>query len=221
MTNTLLFPEMAPPPTFDFPRPLSEKYQPKRIAEFSGLAEPKKILAGFAAHPRNCGWLFFGPAGTGKTSMAFALASEIGGYTHHIAAQSCTIEAVRDLAFSCHYYPPSGFTRHVIIVDEADLMSLAAQNAILSYLDGTNTIPDTVWIFTCNATDRFADRFLSRNRVVTFSTYGIQAEASRLLDRVWTSETTAPAPNTARIIKEANGNIREALMSLEMRLLAL
>ena len=125
------------------------------------------------------------------------------------------------MAFSCHYYPPAGFARHVIIVDEADLMSIAAQNAVLSYLDGTNTIPDTVWIFTANATDRLADRFVHRNLVLPFSTYAIQADAAKLLERVWDAEAPEqPKPNFARIIKEQTGNIRAALAVVESMLLA-
>lgn len=220
MTSSLLFPEMAPAPGFSFPEPLSERYRPQRIAEFSGLAEPKRILSGFASNPRNCGFLFVGPAGTGKTSMGFALAREISGFVHHVRAQKCTVDEVERVAFSCHYFAPEGYKRHVILVDEADLMSPAAQNAILSYLDGTNTIPDTVWIFTCNGTERFAERFLSRNRVLNFSTYAIQADAALLLESVWNREAaeSVPRPNFARIIKDANGNVREALATLEMRL---
>jgi hypothetical protein len=34
-----------------FPQPLSEKYRPKRIAEFVGLEKPKKIAAKLSANP--------------------------------------------------------------------------------------------------------------------------------------------------------------------------
>ena len=221
MNQTLMFADMEPEATFVFPEPLAERYRPQRIAEFAGLTEVKKILAGFVARPTNAGFIFYGPAGTGKTSMALALASELRGFVHHVGAGRCTVETIRDLVFSCWYVPPSGYARHVIVVDEADVMSQAAQLAILSYLDGTETIPDTVWIFTCNATDRLADRFMSRNRVLTFSTYGIQADAAKLLESVWAKEANGkPAPNCARIIKDALGNVRAALMSLEMKLLS-
>ena len=220
MTSCLLFPDMAPPPMFNFPEPLSDKYRPMRIAEFAGLSEPKKILTGFATSPRNCGFLFVGPAGTGKTSMGLALASEVSGFVHHVTAGNCTVDAIRQLAFACWYVPPVGYKRHIILIDEVDLARIDAQNALLSYLDGTNTIPDTVFVFTCNATDRLEPRFMSRNRVLKFSTYGIQEEAARLLEHVWTKEAPigVDLPNFARIIKEENGNVRAALATIETKL---
>src|ERR1700677_4107157 len=110
--TSLLFPELAPLPGFDFPEPLSDRYRPRRIADFAGLSEPKRILQGFAANPRNCGFLFHGAAGTGKTSMGFALASEVSGFVHHVTAGNCTVDTIRHLAFSCWYVPPTGYKRH-------------------------------------------------------------------------------------------------------------
>jgi replication-associated recombination protein RarA len=220
MTSSLLFPELAPMPGFDFPHPLAEKYRPARIAEFAGLASVKTELAGFVSRPTNRGFVFCGPAGTGKTSMAMAMATELHGFMHHIPAGRCTVDAVAAVAFSCRYYPPLQYQRHVVIVDEADAMSYAAQLALLSYLDGTDTIDRVVWIFTANATDKLHERFLSRCRILPFSTYAIQAEAASLLERVWESESAPnqPRPNFPRLIKESLGNVRAALSTLESKL---
>ena len=110
---------------------------------------------------------------------------------------------------------------HLILVDEADQMSAAAQLYLLSKLDGTAPLPNTIWIFTCNATDRLQDRFLSRTLPVEFSSYGIAGEAAALLTSIWSENApaSATAPNFARIVKEANNNVREALMRLECELM--
>ena len=207
---------------FDFPQSLTEKYRPARIADFAGLDKPKKILTRFAANPRPIGFFFLGSAGTGKTSMALALAREIGAEVHHMPSQTCTLAALERTVYSCHFVPMAGCRFHMILIDEADGMSKAAQDFCLSRLDGTAPVPLTIFVFTANAHDRLEDRFMSRNLLLEFSTYGIQSDASELLQRAWFGEggKSTNMPNFARIIKEACGNVRESLMRLETELLA-
>jgi replication-associated recombination protein RarA len=208
-------------PTFTFPRSLAEKYRPRAIADFVGLERPKKIVGQFAARPYQSAWLFVGPPGVGKTSMALALAAQIGAEIHHIPSQKCNAQAIDDTCRMCAYIPLSGGF-HLVIVDEADRMTPSAQLALLSKLDATDATPNTIWIFTCNATDGLEPRFLSRTRQIEFSSYGLAGEATRLLESIWQRETQdAIAPNFARIVKESANNLRDALMCLETELLAL
>jgi len=71
-------------PNLPFPQSLAEKYRPRTIAEFVGLDKPKRILAKFAEQPYPSAWLFVGPSGVGKTTMAQALCSQIKGELTHI-----------------------------------------------------------------------------------------------------------------------------------------
>lgn len=200
---------------------LTDKFRPQRIADFIGLEKPKKLCTRLAAAPFESRYIFHGEPGTGKTALALALASEMPAEVHHIASQECNLENLKDVVRACNYMPRAGCRMHLILVDEADQMSAAAQLYMLSKMDATAPIPQTICIFTANTLDGLHDRFVSRCLPVKFSSYGIAPEATELLARVWTSEApaNAAAPNFARIVKEATGNIRTSLMALQAELL--
>ena len=142
------------------------------IAGQGGFAFPASLSAAF---------LFVGPSGTGKTSMALALCEAIRGELHHIPSQRRNVETVEDTVRQCHYVPREN-TLHIVLVDEADQMSKAAQLAFLSKLDGTAFPPQTCFIFTCNSTELLADRFLSR--CMTLQSHGMAKEAATLLESI-------------------------------------
>jgi replication-associated recombination protein RarA len=217
--NLLQFPQQS---GFEFPQSFTEKYRPAKIAEFVGLEKPKRICTRLAENPRESAWFFLGPSGTGKTTLALALADAIPAELHHIPSQDCNLENITRVRKVCQYVPMSGFKFHLILVDEADRMSQAAQIACLSLLDATNFPPNTIFVFTGNSVDGLEARFMSRCHLVEFSSYGISKEVVCLLERVWDSETDNPVerPNFARIVKDSNNNVREALMRLETEVMS-
>jgi replication-associated recombination protein RarA len=216
-----LFGTIAASPSLDFPQQLTERYRPRCISDFAGLDKPKRICARLAANPRSSAWLFVGPSGTGKTTMALALAELINAEIHHIPSQECNLQNIERLQHTCAHVPMFGAKFRLVLVDEADQMTNAAQVALLSMLDSTGFPKDTIFVFTCNGTDRLEPRFLSRLQTVEFSSYGMAKDATDLLARIWQSEAPqdAPAPNFARIVKESNNNMRESLMRLDTELL--
>lgn len=89
---------------------------------------------------------------------------------------------------------------------------------LLSKLDSSEACPNTIWIFTCNATDKLEERFLSRCIKLDFNSYGSGSEIADLLARVWKDKAgDAPCPNFKRL---ACGNVRESLQRLESELLS-
>ena len=206
----------------DFPQPLTERYRPQTLNEFVGLEKPKKVLSKLIEKPFSSAWLLVGPSGTGKTTMSLAIAAAVPAELHHIPSQNCNLETIERVCRTCNYVPMSGKKMHLVLVDEADRMTDAAQVALLSKLDSTAAAPNTIWIFTCNGTDRLEARFLSRLRILDFSSYGIAKDAAQLLDDIWTKEAPAGSdkPNFARIVKESNNNVRESMMRLETELMS-
>jgi replication-associated recombination protein RarA len=200
---------------------LTEKYRPTKTADFLGLDKAKKLCANLIANPFESYFLFVGASGMGKTTLALALADELAAELHHIPSQNCTVDAIERVYSACQYVPMMGKNWHVILVDEADQMSNAAQLALLSMMDGTRKAPNTIIIYTCNETAKLQDRFLSRCIQVDFSTYGVAKDAAKLLEEVWGNEAPASAlaPNFARLVKEANNNVRAALMSLQKEIM--
>ena len=200
---------------------LTTKYQPKRISEFAGLKIPKAMMAKLTSDPWSSAWLFVGAAGTGKTTLGLAVANELNAELHHIPAAGCTLETVRSVAQSCYYMPMCGGNWHVVLIDEGDQMTNAAQLALLSYLDATAFPPNTIFIITCNATGKLEPRFLSRCRTIQFDGGADSVQVANFLFGVWVKETGSfsNAPIMRELIAENGGNIRGALMAMEMEIL--
>src|SRR5258706_14415513 len=205
----------------DNPQSLTANYKQQTLDGFIGLEKPKKILAKFAAKPYPNSFLFVGNSGTGKTTMALALAKQLNAEVLHIPSQHCTVAEVEDAIRRCWYVPmtPGGF--HIVLCDEADQMTDKAQLLFLSKLDSTARPPNTIFIFTCNDTANLEARFLSRCLRVEFSSYGLASDAAQFLADVWSKEApSADAPNFDKLIKESRNNLRLALTRLESELLA-
>jgi DNA polymerase III gamma/tau subunit len=205
-----------------FPVSLAEKYRPQTIGEFVGLERPKKVLSAFCKRPTSGAWLFVGPSGVGKSTMALALAEELQAELHKIPSQKCNAQTIEDTVRQCWYAPmtPGGF--HVVLCDEADAMTNAGQLQLLSKLDSTDPAPNTIWIFTANDTERLERRFLSRCKMLEFSSYGMSEDIATYLDHVWHSEGgNGNAPDLVRLAKDSRNNVRDCLMRLEVELMAL
>jgi replication-associated recombination protein RarA len=213
---------------FTFPESLSDKYKPKRVADFMQVF-PRKVMLSLLANPKPSAWFFLGASGLGKTEMALAFANELPAQLHHVASKDCDLERVRKIRLACTYVPHDMFhperrcKMHVVIIDEADQMSPGAQLAFLSLLDATGFPPATVFIFTGNSTDGLEDRFMSRVKMLPFSKEGMAPKIVELLASIWAQEggSAENAPNFTRLVKDAKNNCRDSINTLEVELMAL
>jgi len=195
---------------------LTTKYRPLALADFIGLNTPTRIMGRLTAQPWPSSWLFLGDSGTGKTTLAQAVAHQLG---HHIPSRTCDLATVNRTVERCHYRPMEGGW-HIVLVDEADQMSLAAQHSFLSILDGSTSPPETIFIFTANDQRKLEDRFLSRLKVLRFSGSDMKREAGLRLAEIWRAEGgTGPAPDFDQLYAASRFNFRTALNNLELELM--
>jgi replication-associated recombination protein RarA len=200
--------------------PLVEELRPKRIADFIGLKGPKAVLTKFIASPRPCAFLFSGPSGCGKTTMGQALALELNATLWEVNSQRCNVAALEEVCYHMAYIPQSGVNGfHLCNVSEADLMSNAAENFLLSKLDSSGMMANVIWVFSGNDVDaKLSERFRSRTLRLDFSPYGSAGEVEAKLREAWDKKMPGiPAP--AALKKAVSGNIRDAYQKLEVLML--
>lgn len=149
-----------------------------------------------------------------------ALAAQLPAELHHIPSRNCDLDTVEEIAHKCHYFPWNG-KFHLVLVDEADQMTYAAQLAFLSKLDATAFPPNTIFIFTAKATDLLEKRFMSRCHVLTFGTDGIEAKLGAYLARARFTETSKKnGIDFKNLAAQSEGNVRDAMNRLEVELMA-
>lgn len=73
---------------------LTEKYRPTKISDFVGHDRIKKVISNYITDPYPTSFLFVGPSGTGKTTLAQALASEIGAIPVLMSSRQCNYDAL-------------------------------------------------------------------------------------------------------------------------------
>lgn len=146
--------------------PWIEKYRPKDLNDVVGQDAIIRRLKGFAESRTMPHMLFAGPAGTGKTSSALALARELFGNSYGQnflelnASDERGIDVVRNkikdfartLAFNSEF--------KIIFLDEADALTADAQHALRRTMEKfTKTAR---FILSCNYSSRIIEPVQSR-----------------------------------------------------------
>lgn len=152
--------------------------------------------------------------------MAQALGAELNATVWEISSQRCNVAALEEVCYHMAYIPKSGIDGfHLCNVSEAELMSPAAENFLLSKLDSSGRMANVIWVFSGNDVDeKLSERFRSRTLRLDFSPYGASAEVEAKLREAWERKMPGiPAP--AAIKKAVSGNIRESYQRLEVLML--
>ena len=139
---------------------LNEIYRPKDLSTYVGNKSLKESIAKQLLNNDIQNYLFYGPAGTGKTTLAKIIVNNLDcDHLYINASDERGIETIREKV--------SGFASvmsfkpiKVIILDEADFLTIQAQASLRNIIETFSRT--TRFILTCNFVERIIDPLQSR-----------------------------------------------------------
>lgn len=179
----------------------------------------KAIKSGRISHA----YLFTGPRGVGKTSVARILAHEVnglpyGGESIHLdiieidAASNRRIDEIRDLRDKVHISPTSAKYK-VYIIDEVHMLTREAFNALLKTLEE----PPAHCIFILATTEghKLPETIVSRTQRFNFKPIGVAAAVNHLKKIADKEKIKTELPALELIARYSEGSFRDSISTLE------
>lgn len=217
---------------------LARKYRPQNFAEVYAQDHVTKILQSAIASQRIAhAYLFTGPRGVGKTSLARIMAKSLNcmdGPTTHPCNQ-CTncleitsgvspdvieidgasntgVDDIRELQREL-LYAASGAKYKIYIIDEVHMLSKNAFNALLKTLE--EPPENVIFIFATTEPHKVLPTIISRCQRYDFKRIPVEAIVQRLKDIAVKEGIRADAESLYLIARKADGGLRDALSLLD------
>ena len=124
-----LFGESTPP------APLAERLRPKSLDQVLGQSRAVSMLEAFLARGTMPHIVFWGPPGTGKTTMSRLLASLLDWEGRSINASSASVKDIRELAAEARNGWQQYERRTLVFIDEIHRLNKGQQDVLLPILE--------------------------------------------------------------------------------------
>lgn len=143
---------------------LAEKYRPNKLENYVGNENIKKSISSYLKQNDIQNLIFYGPAGTGKTTLAKIIIKNLDCDSLYInASDERGIETIRDKVQS--FASVASFKPiKIVILDEADFLTIQAQASLRNIIETFSRT--TRFIMTCNFVERIIDPLQSRCQVL-------------------------------------------------------
>ncbi len=218
---------------------LYRKYRPQRFADLVNQQHIRLTLQNAIQHDRLAhAYLFAGPRGVGKTSVARLLARALNCQNRQADGEPCNtcptctamlknssldilevdaasqtgVDNVRDNIIQSARSSPSLGKFKVFIIDEVHMLSLAAFNALLKLLEEPPA--HAVFILATTEVHRVPETIISRTQRFDFKKIGVAEIVTRLNFLAQAEQRQLEASVADRVARASDGSLRDAESTL-------
>jgi len=193
---------------------LVEKYRPTVLQDYVGNEQVKETIQKYLDQNDIQNFIFYGPAGTGKTTLAKLIVKNLDcDYLYINASDENGIDTIREKV--------KGFASaaswngiKVVILDEADFITINGQAALRNVIETFSR--STRFILTCNFIERIIDPIQSRCQVLKIVPPSKSVIAKHLADVMGKESISHDIKEVATIVNKNYPDVRKMLNTIQL-----
>ena len=193
---------------------LVEKYRPTVLQDYVGNEQVKETIQKYLDQNDIQNFIFYGPAGTGKTTLAKLIVKNLNcDHLYINASDENGIDTIREKV--------KGFASaaswngiKVVILDEADFITINGQAALRNVIETFSR--STRFILTCNFIERIIDPIQSRCQVLKIVPPSKSVIAKHLADVMGKESISHDVKEVATIVNKNYPDVRKMLNTIQL-----
>lgn len=205
--------------------PFASKYRPSKLMDFIGqehLVGENKPIRKFIETGNIPSMIFWGPPGTGKTTLAYIVSKSVDADFYKLSAvmsgKAKLMEIIKLAMKSQKENTLLGQKKTILFLDEIHRWNKSQQDALLPYVEKGIVI--LIGATTENPSFSLIPALLSRTRVFTFNKHSkedVEKYLEKLIENIQKEQSINNVDNDAIeiIAKSADGDLRTAANILE------
>jgi len=197
--------------------PLAARLRPARLEDFvgqEGVVGPGSALALAIAEDRMTSAIFYGPPGSGKTTLARIVAGATGAAFEELSAVSASVADVRRVLAEARERLGASGRRTILFLDEIHRFNKAQQDALLPAVE--SGLVTLIGATTENPYFEVNSALLSRAQIYELEPLSDEDVAEIVRRGAAELEAEVPEELAGLVARKAGGDARAALNTLEL-----